>query len=764
MKQTPDTTRKESARTTFGLHPIHQGSCGVPLPLKAVDARFEVAGDCAQIAIEQIFEFNGPNPADVLYTFPLPEDASIHRCQLRVGNRVVEAVAKPTVDARQDFEHAHAAGHRVAIIETLRENLFELQLGNVQPGDAVTIFISYTAALRGEGHSRRLRIPTCPGVRFIPGQPVGVDGATDLVPDAGRLNPLRINPADQAAAVFYCAGTLIGATDIQSASYEIEVLPPASDGRIGILPSKDSDTPDRDYILTWETCGEPLALSSNDDPEYLLCSIQAPDDLPLQRGARDIFLLLDASGSMEGANWTALVDAVELALAGLAPTDRVAVDLFANNLAPITRGLIPVNTPNAVQISRQLRTHKPDGGTEFTAAFRTIISHAGDTRRPVIIVITDGQFGDEARACAVAIASGIEIHTIGIDANVNEAVLRKIARRTRGTCSLCVPGEDLTVTMRQLISHLVSPAIDRISAGTDWTLVGNPPALRPGQSAVVPFRRTAIGAVSPLEHIDFNLRFTDHSERSLRLPIRAVTGRAPALLAAKAEITAMLDADQPSAAVAVACRFNLLCEGTAFVAVDTAEKVAVAAALLEQPSLEPHALLGSPSARFRRQSSVRRDSAAHTTFFCRTTVNDAPSHFPEARSFGGLLRSPAPDVGRKVGGMFKKLLGSVPSAPSPQADKTDDNAAAFECRAWAEAVVCFDRVAWLELFERFLLPWAVEHPRNHRLLLRLLRDLSADSIGSDLAATGHRALHALIPFLPPVPAQAVIRFSAPGTH
>lgn len=201
-------TKNQDERPAYGLHALVDDVPSVPLPLKAVDARFEVSGDCAQVMMEQIFEFDGPNPVDVLYTFPLPSEASVHHCTMSIDGRRVVATVKELEEARADFRQAHEAGKRAALVETVRENLFELRLGNVQPGDRIVLALSYTSTLAVEGKQRRLRIPVCPGIRFIPGKPEGIDGSTDLVPDAARLLPVRISDQHPDAAAFFCAGTL----------------------------------------------------------------------------------------------------------------------------------------------------------------------------------------------------------------------------------------------------------------------------------------------------------------------------------------------------------------------------------------------------------------------------------------------------------------------------------------------------------------------------------------------------------------------------
>ena len=168
--------------------------------------------------------------------------------------------------------------------------------------------------------------------------------------------------------------------------------------------------------------------------------------------------------------------------------------------------------------------------------------------------------------------------------------MRKIARRTRGTCLLTQPGAELSRAMDRLIANLLAPRLERLTASGQWTVVGNPPALRSGQSALVPFRNAADEAdmIKP-DDLDLELSFSDGSRRTVRVSVHATASQSPALLAAKAEITALLDAGRDSEAVDTACHHNLLCPGVSFVAVDEAEKVVVATAVLEQPAVEDRA-------------------------------------------------------------------------------------------------------------------------------------------------------------------------------
>jgi Ca-activated chloride channel homolog len=702
--------KKPAPRPAHGLHALGKTAKRVPLPLKAIDARFEVAGACAEVIIEQIFEFEGPNPVDVIYTFPLPAAAAVYRCTMSIGERRVEAVVKSVEQAREDYKRAHADGRRAALVESVRDNLFELQLGNVQPGDRITIHLAYVCELQTAGPLKRLRIPVCPGVRFIPGIPEGADGGTNLVPDAARLLPQRITAEHPDAVAFYCAGTLLHARQVESPSHDIEIGDAGEDGPIQVMLNTDLEVPDRDFILSWEQSSETLALVGAGDREYLLCAFQTPADFSIAHNPRDLFFLLDASGSMNGNNWVALVEAVELALGEAHANDRFSIAIFASDYSPITDGLV-ANLPDSIKyLMKVLRRHVPNGGTYFTKAFEQTIEVAKNARRPVIVVVTDGQFGDEADACQVARDCGIEVHTIGIDANVNEAALQKIARRTRGTCALAAPTEDLDHLIQQMVGNLLSPMIDTLSAGPEWKWVGNPPPLRPGQAALVAFRRAAGKRKEPLPAtVDLEMVFTDDSRRRQTLALTRTRGRAPAILAAKAGITAHLDDGETDQAVELACRYNIVCEGAAFIAIDEVDRVPVAQVALEQPS---HAISEGADLFRVKERRIRYPSGIKSQ-----------SHWLEIRE--------------KIRAIGSTELRKMRHPLGTKIIRQDDSVIESMLKT-ASRVTCFEHDEWMDLVQDHLIPLVIRlsrqgHPTCLPVIKRLFETLA------DLPASGCKA-------------------------
>jgi Ca-activated chloride channel family protein len=172
-------------------------STRVVLPLKAVQCEFLVEGGLAQVTVTQVFLQENKAPMDCLYQFPLPADASVYACEAQINDRVIHAKVEEREAARRLVKQKKAEGRRTALVESERENLFTLSLGNLQPDDLIEVRLAYLQPLRRSAGSLSMTVPFCPGIRYIPGHPLlrsnrgkGVVDDTDQVPDASRIPPL----------------------------------------------------------------------------------------------------------------------------------------------------------------------------------------------------------------------------------------------------------------------------------------------------------------------------------------------------------------------------------------------------------------------------------------------------------------------------------------------------------------------------------------------------------------------------------------------
>src|SRR6187401_2650614 len=136
MNRTRKTKQPAQTSPDFGLIAWLEDT-RVALPLKGLECRFEVTGTVACVELDQIYHQDTDLALDCTYTFPLPAGAAVYRCELHVNGRLIRAKVEAKDEARRIFREQKAAGRRAALVETERENLFTLTLGNVQTEDVI---------------------------------------------------------------------------------------------------------------------------------------------------------------------------------------------------------------------------------------------------------------------------------------------------------------------------------------------------------------------------------------------------------------------------------------------------------------------------------------------------------------------------------------------------------------------------------------------------------------------------------------------------
>ncbi len=149
-----ETSRVESSGNKFGLFAVIE-SRRVVLPLKGVECEFSVCGGVVEVFVRQIFRQENPKPLDCEYLFPLPADASVYSCEADINGRIIRAEVKERGEALQLAAAKKADGFRTVVVESERDNLFTLSLGNVQPEDLIIVQLKYFQTLRSLGKCDR---------------------------------------------------------------------------------------------------------------------------------------------------------------------------------------------------------------------------------------------------------------------------------------------------------------------------------------------------------------------------------------------------------------------------------------------------------------------------------------------------------------------------------------------------------------------------------------------------------------------------------
>jgi len=598
------------SRPSFGLVALLdtvQNLQRTVLPLKSLRYRFQIRGGLAEVELTQTYLQENAHALDCEYLFPLPADGAVYLCDAAINGQVIKAVVEERESARKLAAQKKAQGYRTALVESERNNLFTLSLGNIQPQDVVEIRLAYVQPLRRLAGDITFDLPLCPGVRYIPGKSLlrsnrgtGTADDTDQVPDASRITPPRITADHPDAAFIQIDGQIeSGFLDGHITSPSHKIATALRGDSVSVTLARGGEVPDQDMALRWKERVTDKAelrgwVSREDSATYALVELRAPATAGTTGCiAQDIYFLVDQSGSMQGQKWDKAIEALHSCVKILAPKDRVSITLFSDSCTDFEAE--PVN-PQALLSDPKFmdlaRLNPPGGGTEMASAISHVLAKVdrfSKDRPAVLVLITDAQVGNEGEITSLMRQHpSLPVHCFGIDAQLNDALLIDLVRQQGGSFKALRPEEDVAGAVSGLGETLRQPVLVNLQPPAGWELAsGSLPNLYAGQIQFASLKATSADTFSPIQ-----LTAHDQSDRQVTLEIKlaSVTESAPRLRWAKERLVALVAGGKNKAAIALSKEANLLCPLTAFVAWDGSERVAVATEKLVQPAVDPRIL------------------------------------------------------------------------------------------------------------------------------------------------------------------------------
>jgi Ca-activated chloride channel homolog len=595
----------------FGLVAVIE-SKRIVLPLKGVQCDFSIQAGNVEVCLTQIFRQENPKPLDCDYLFPLPADASVYCCEADINGRIIRAQVRERVEAVKLAAQKKAEGSRVVLVESERENLFTLTLNNLQPDDLILIKLKYIQPLRMLADMPSVEIPFCPGIRYIPGNPLirsnrgrGVVDDTNQVPDASRISPVRVDKEHLDAAFIEIRGTLdakfVETASLVSPSHNI--ISRLEGESLTVRLSDKDEVPDRDFVLRWkeikpETLTSRAWIHKRQNESYAQLEIRAPKAAAGVESPMDFYFLVDRSGSMQGVKWEKAALAVQSSVKTLGDHDRAMVTLFGTHVSDFAEQPLPAIQLLADPNFQMLGRLPLDGGTELGNALNHVLQastvHSAN-RQKTLILITDAQVGNDSEILKImAAATDFPVHCFGIDIALNDALLLALARQQRGTFHSLNPADDVARVVTDLAKTIRHPVLQdlQLSEGWETAATGIPP-LYSGQIYYLSARTTSSN--------DLQLSARNGGREPLQIPItnQPATGDAPYLNWCKQRIQRDVAGQRGLEAVALSIQSNLICPLTAFIAWDESEKVAVAHHGFAQPVFETPLARSAPPARMR---------------------------------------------------------------------------------------------------------------------------------------------------------------------
>lgn len=160
-----------------------------------LDVELVVSGPTVRARVTQAFRNPTKYWVEAVYAYPLPNAGAVDTLKMVVGDRVIVGNVKERVQARAVYEQAKREGHKAALVEQERPNIFTNAVANIGPGETVLVQIEYQEPVRQSGDEFSLRVPLVIGPRY---NPAPVAQSVDLRPDGGGWGAATNSAGDQA--------------------------------------------------------------------------------------------------------------------------------------------------------------------------------------------------------------------------------------------------------------------------------------------------------------------------------------------------------------------------------------------------------------------------------------------------------------------------------------------------------------------------------------------------------------------------------------
>ena len=475
-----------------------------------VDA--SISGLIAEVSYQQTFENQSQDWQEAIYSFPLPENAAVYHMEILVGERRIVASVKEKAEAQRIYTEARTQGRVAALTEQQRPNFFTQRVANIPPLTKIVISIQYLQQLEYDSGKFAFSLPTTFTPRFNPGIPLrqleespnqdfsaNIGGwgsgqahrATDQVPDGLAISPPMIYAEEMARinrlSNYQYTNPLsinidldpgLPLAKIESRHHNIDIQQPTNNSSstasrsYQVSLTQGSEAMDRDFLLEWQ----PI---SSDAPQVALFEQQLGENiyhlamiLPpqvIQNGAtlpREITLIIDTSGSMQGTSIAAAKESLQMAINRLSVTDYFNIIEFNTDFTPLFRSPQPANPQNINRANRFVSGLRATGGTNMIPALDHALSNPSNQELlQQVVFLTDGAIGNEQGLLTLLHnkLGSARLFTLGVGSAPNSYLMSQMAEFGRGSHSYIRNHSDVQQAMADLFLKLESPLMSDLS-------------------------------------------------------------------------------------------------------------------------------------------------------------------------------------------------------------------------------------------------------------------------------------------------------------
>ena len=192
--------------------------------------------------------------------------------------------------------------------------------------------------------------------------------------------------------------------------------------------------------------------------------------------AKDVILVVDTSGSMEGQKMSQAKEAAAFVVDNLNPRDRFNIIAFSTGIRNFENELVPAG--DAGDYRQFIERLEAVGGTNISGALLEAVAQADDERPTTLIFLTDGLATEGITDTSLLLdtveqqaADNVRLFAFGVGDDVDTALLDSLTQNHRGTTTYVRPGQDIEEAVSAFYAKVSTPVLANISLDFDDIVV-----------------------------------------------------------------------------------------------------------------------------------------------------------------------------------------------------------------------------------------------------------------------------------------------------
>ena len=419
----------------------------IPLAIKYHRVDVTIADQVATTKVDQVFVNEASFAVEGTYIFPLPEDAAITSFDMWVDGQKLEGRLLGRDEARAIYEDIVRRQRDPALLEYVGRGAFQASIFPIPPGGQRRIELTYSQVLPQTDGLVHYRYPL--NTEKFSSAAIGEVAVTVHLADKA---PIRA---------------------IYSPSHPVQVVR-EGDRRATVSYEAQDVRPDRDFDLYYSISSDAVAVNllsykPYGEDGFFLLLVTPPVEAADQAIAKDVVLVLDMSGSMDGEKIVQAKAAADYVLDHLGKDDRFNIVAFST--ATRLYSDRPVPAARRAEGHAFVRDLQAAGSTDINRALLEAVSGADPARPTVIIFLTDGlptagevdpdRIVENIKAEA---PKSVRLFAFGVGYDVDTVLLDQLSSGQRGASAYVKPGQSIEEEVSGFYTKVSAPVLVDVTA------------------------------------------------------------------------------------------------------------------------------------------------------------------------------------------------------------------------------------------------------------------------------------------------------------